>query len=177
MATTTKNLSEQEAIATILVNQRIMRNGSPPISNALDLLPQKLRDEVMDDAEAVMEGLKACRVPAGTSALTAPGQIVAVMALEVEYEEEGFEPEVDSVSVGGLVYLVPFETPGLLDGAIHATENRHFPTCAGCRWQIIRPLTVDEILEFTVHTDAYYYCYATWVGWGDWTVVSREDQL
>lgn len=55
-------MTEQEAIATILVNQRIMRNGSPPISNALDLLPEKLRREVMDDAQAVIEGLKACRV-------------------------------------------------------------------------------------------------------------------
>jgi hypothetical protein len=54
-------MSEQEVIATILVNQKIMRNGSPPISNALDLLPEKLRDEVMDDAQAVIDGLKACR--------------------------------------------------------------------------------------------------------------------
>lgn len=56
-----KLLTEQEAIATILVNQRFMRNGSPPITNALDLLPQKLKDEVMDDAQAVIDGLKASR--------------------------------------------------------------------------------------------------------------------
>lgn len=55
-------MTEQEAIATILVNQRIMRNGSPPIFNALDLLPAKLRQEVMDDAQAVIEGLRACRI-------------------------------------------------------------------------------------------------------------------
>lgn len=58
----TKALTEQEAIATILVNQRLMRNGSPPIVNALDLLPAKLREEVLDDAQAVIDGLKACRI-------------------------------------------------------------------------------------------------------------------
>lgn len=56
-----KTLTEQEVIATILVNQKFMRNGSPPISNVLDLLPPKLRDEVMDDAQAVIDGLKAVR--------------------------------------------------------------------------------------------------------------------
>lgn len=55
-------LTEQETIATILVNQRIMRNGSPPIVNALELLPQKLRDEVMDDAKAIIDGLAASRI-------------------------------------------------------------------------------------------------------------------
>jgi len=57
-----KPVTEQEVIATILVNQRIMRNGSPPIVNALDLLPQKLREEVLEDAQAVIDGLKACRI-------------------------------------------------------------------------------------------------------------------
>lgn len=56
-------MTEQETIATILVNQRIMRSGSPPIVNALDLLPAKLRDEVMDDAKAVIDGLRTSRLP------------------------------------------------------------------------------------------------------------------
>jgi hypothetical protein len=59
-----KPLTEQETIATILVNQRIMRNGSPPIMNALDLLPAKLREEVLDDAQAIIDGLKASRIEA-----------------------------------------------------------------------------------------------------------------
>ncbi len=57
-----KAMTEQEAIATILVNQRVMRNGSPPISNVLDMIPARLRSEVMDDAQAVIEGLAASRV-------------------------------------------------------------------------------------------------------------------
>jgi len=62
-------LTEQEAIATILVNQRFMRNGSPPIINALDLLPKKLKDEVMGDAQAVIDGLKASRLQEGAQAI------------------------------------------------------------------------------------------------------------
>jgi hypothetical protein len=65
-------MTQQEAIATILVNQRIMRNGSPPISNALDLLPARLRDEVMGDAQAVVEGLRASEIPSGKKGINVP---------------------------------------------------------------------------------------------------------
>lgn len=54
-------MSEQQVIATVLANQKIMRNGCPPIVNVLDMLPQKLKDEVLDDAQAVLDALKACR--------------------------------------------------------------------------------------------------------------------
>lgn len=45
------------AVASALANQRIMRNGSPPFANPLDLIQgnQKLLDEVFDDAKAAIE--------------------------------------------------------------------------------------------------------------------------
>lgn len=52
-----------ELIATTLVNQRVMRRGSPPIANALDILPEHLRTEVMDDAEAVYDALNSFLSP------------------------------------------------------------------------------------------------------------------
>jgi len=47
-----------ESIAATLANQRVMRNGSPPISNVLDMMPEKLREQVMEDAEAVYDLIK-----------------------------------------------------------------------------------------------------------------------
>jgi hypothetical protein len=49
------SLLQVEAAATALVNARIGRRGAPPISNALDLLPEKLRDEVLGDAQDALE--------------------------------------------------------------------------------------------------------------------------
>ena len=46
-----------EIIASAIANARGMRRGVPTISNVLDLLPEKLRDEVMDDAENVISEL------------------------------------------------------------------------------------------------------------------------
>lgn len=113
------------------------------------------------------------------ASITQPGQIIAVLALEPEWEDDDFDPDdmVGYTGIGGLVILVPVETPGLFDNVIHATEKRHYPICAGCQWQIIRPLTLDEILEFTVHVEDYYYVYAAWQGWVENTRVIREAQL
>lgn len=41
--------------AEAIANARIMRRGSPPIANVWDMLPQKLRDEVTEDATAALE--------------------------------------------------------------------------------------------------------------------------
>ena len=41
--------------AAAIANQRVMRRGSPAIANVLDVLPQKLLDEVLDDARAALE--------------------------------------------------------------------------------------------------------------------------
>ena len=57
----TETMTQQEVIATVLTNQKFMRNGCPPIVNVLDMLPAKLREEVMGDAQAVIDALKACR--------------------------------------------------------------------------------------------------------------------
>ena len=46
-----------EIIASAIANARGMRRGVPTISNVLDLLPEKLREEVMDDAENVISEL------------------------------------------------------------------------------------------------------------------------
>ena len=43
-----------KAVATELVNCRINRNGAPSLSNALDLLTDKIREEVMEDAERIV---------------------------------------------------------------------------------------------------------------------------
>lgn len=50
-----KPMPEQiEAAATAIANARGGRRGMPPISNVLELLPEKLRTEVLEDAEAAL---------------------------------------------------------------------------------------------------------------------------
>lgn len=44
-----------EMIATAIANARGNRRGVPSITNVLDILPTKLKEEVMDDAKAVMK--------------------------------------------------------------------------------------------------------------------------
>src|ERR1051326_2363947 len=43
-----------------IANERGGRRGMPPIANVLDLLPEKLREEVTDDAKAALDN---CGVP------------------------------------------------------------------------------------------------------------------
>jgi len=43
--------------AAAIANARAGRRGAPAIGNVLDILPAKLRDEVMEDAEAVLLAL------------------------------------------------------------------------------------------------------------------------
>jgi hypothetical protein len=56
-------MTYQETIAAAIANARGGRRGMPPIKNILDVLPSKLRDEVMDDASAVIAALKAQGFP------------------------------------------------------------------------------------------------------------------
>jgi hypothetical protein len=57
----------REAIAAAIANARGMRRGVPTIKNILDILPAKLRDEVLDDADNI---LSTCASP--TPAATVP---------------------------------------------------------------------------------------------------------
>lgn len=45
---------EVEAAAVAIMNARGNRRGVPIISNVLDVLPQKLRDEVREDASVAL---------------------------------------------------------------------------------------------------------------------------
>lgn len=48
---------ELKPVAEALANQRLMRNGSPPFTNPLDLIQghPRLLDEVYQDAEAAVD--------------------------------------------------------------------------------------------------------------------------
>lgn len=48
----------QSYIAGAIANARGMRRGAPTVSNVLDLLPEKLKEEVLDDAANVISELK-----------------------------------------------------------------------------------------------------------------------
>ncbi len=52
-------LDQIKAAAAAIANARGNRRGVPSITNILDVLPQKLRDEVMDDAMVVARALNA----------------------------------------------------------------------------------------------------------------------
>lgn len=66
MTTTTHAMIE--AAATVIANNRAARgSGAPPISNVLAILPQKLKDEVLEDAEAALRAAGAV-VPASECA-------------------------------------------------------------------------------------------------------------
>jgi len=48
----------KEIIASAIANARGMRRGMPPVSNILDMLPEKLKDEVLHDAENIIKELQ-----------------------------------------------------------------------------------------------------------------------
>ena len=50
-----------EAAAAAIANERGGRRGMPPISNVLQLLPDKLRTEVLEDARAALEAAAAVK--------------------------------------------------------------------------------------------------------------------
>lgn len=45
-------------VATAIANSIIMRNGSPSISNVLEMLPPKLRGYAVEEAEAALDALE-----------------------------------------------------------------------------------------------------------------------
>ncbi|HPN84777.1 MAG TPA: hypothetical protein PK821_05510 [Victivallales bacterium] len=55
----------REGIAEILADMRGFRHGMPKVKNVLSILPKKLKDEVFDDAAAVVKFLVEC-APAQT---------------------------------------------------------------------------------------------------------------
>lgn len=57
-------LDDVTTIAAAIANARGDRRGMPMITNILDVLPQKLRDEVIDDAQAVVRAINAADVSA-----------------------------------------------------------------------------------------------------------------
>jgi hypothetical protein len=48
----------KKLIASAIANARGMRHGVPTVSNVLDILPEKLKTEVLDDADNVIKILK-----------------------------------------------------------------------------------------------------------------------
>jgi hypothetical protein len=52
-------LDDVTIIAAAIANARGNRRGVPTITNVLDVLPRKLRDEVIDDAQAVVRAINA----------------------------------------------------------------------------------------------------------------------
>ena len=42
---------EIEVVAAAIANARIMRRGSPPISNVLEALPSLVREQVLEEAK------------------------------------------------------------------------------------------------------------------------------
>jgi hypothetical protein len=49
----------RDVIAAAIANARGMRRGMPAIKNILEILPTKLREEVLDDADNVIRELAA----------------------------------------------------------------------------------------------------------------------
>lgn len=47
----------KEIIAGAIANARGMRRGMPPVKNILDMLPEKLKNEVNDDADNIIKKL------------------------------------------------------------------------------------------------------------------------
>jgi hypothetical protein len=50
-------MSVEEIAAAAIANERGGRRGMPPIKNVLELLPDNLREEVMQDAKAALEAV------------------------------------------------------------------------------------------------------------------------
>jgi DNA-binding IclR family transcriptional regulator len=59
-----ENIVTEENIkkaAAAIANARGNRRGAPTISNILDILPKKLKDEVIEDAEAALKAISEIR--------------------------------------------------------------------------------------------------------------------
>ena len=52
-----------KAAANAIANARGARRGAPRVVNILDILPQNLRDEVMEDAEAALTAANELKCP------------------------------------------------------------------------------------------------------------------
>ena len=50
--------SLRDVIASAIANARGMRRGAPTIENILDILPSRLKDEVLSDADNVIAELR-----------------------------------------------------------------------------------------------------------------------
>ena len=46
---------DRDKIAETIANARGHRNGAPTIKNVMDILPQKLKDECYEDADAIIK--------------------------------------------------------------------------------------------------------------------------
>jgi len=55
------SFEEVQAAAAAIANARGGRRGVPEISNILEVLPEKLREEVIEDAEAALAAAEAWR--------------------------------------------------------------------------------------------------------------------
>ena len=60
-------IDPQEIIAAAIANARGNRRGVPEIVNILEILPEKLRCEVLDDADAVLAALRSAGILAAST--------------------------------------------------------------------------------------------------------------
>jgi hypothetical protein len=50
--------SLRDVIAAAIANARGMRRGAPSMANVLEILPPKLKNEVLDDADNIIAALR-----------------------------------------------------------------------------------------------------------------------
>jgi len=73
-------LTDREKIAAAIANARGGRRGMPPIINILEILPEKLKLEVLDDADAVLAAFRVPQQP--LTYLTLPANIEQAEAMQ-----------------------------------------------------------------------------------------------
>jgi len=78
-----------EKLAGLIANTNIMRNGSPPFSNPLDILPDNLKLQCKDDAEYILrelEGICICSVGETTGNIEIDGEICCNRCGKLQFE-------------------------------------------------------------------------------------------
>jgi hypothetical protein len=88
--------------AAAIANERIMRRGSPPIANILEMLPESLKTEVREDAEGALKAVFPQGAPESPDAIEALVRVVEHLTRQLETVQETF-PELqlrESIETG-----------------------------------------------------------------------------
>lgn len=145
-----KDILDRDVIAAAIANARVGRRGVPVITNIMEILPEKLRAEVRDDADSIIEALTGRFESAAPQSMT-PALRDVIAERERQKTVEGWALEHDdnhydgSLAQAAACYALPrpeMFTPGWPGG--QKPQPKLWPVKWGNGWW--KPSTVRRNL-------------------------------